>query len=154
VPDMNKIFLSHPHAEGEIAVSFARWLEKVFRRHTEVICTSEPEYRISGSIMVTRKIVEHVKSSSVVICLISPRSLILPWLFYEMGAAQALGKIFIPCVMGGLSLRDLPPQAFEYQGVELSSEEGLRSLVRNLSDYLNSPVIILEGVQSVTQSFG
>lgn len=141
---MQKVFLSHPHSAANTAVSLARWIEKVFADQIEVICTSQSEHHIDSGHMVTKGIVEHIKSSSVVLALITPESLKLPWIFYEMGASHALGKVFIPCVVRGLSLRDLPAQAYEYQGVELSSEEGLGRLVDALSDTLGIPVVLRE----------
>ncbi len=150
---MNKVFLSHPHSAAKAAVSFARWIEQVFSDQIEVICTSQPEHHIDPGHMVTTGIIEHMKAASVVLALITPASLKLPWIFYEMGAAHALGKVFIPCVVPGLSLRDLPPQAYEYQGAELSSEEELRTLVDALSRYLGAPSIALENRYIVTQVF-
>jgi hypothetical protein len=151
---MNKVFLCHPHSAAKTAVSFARWLERAFGDQIDVICTSEPEHHIDSGRMVTTGIVEGIKSSSVVLALITPESLKLPWIFYEMGAAQALGKVFIPCVVRGLSLRDLPPQAYEYQGAELSSEDGLRRLVDALSHYLDTPPVALGDCHAAARSFG
>jgi hypothetical protein len=150
---MNKVFLSHPHSAAKTAVSFARWLEKVFGGRIIVICTSEPEHHIDPGHMVTTGIIEHIKSSSVVLVLVTPESLKLPWIFYEMGAAHALGKVFIPCVARGLYLRDLPPQAYEYQGAELGSEAGLRRLLDALSHYLDAPPVALADCNAVAQSF-
>jgi len=134
---MERIFLSHPHSNSRTAIAFAHWLEEAFAGQIDVICTSEPEHEIDPGKMVTTGLVEHIRLSSVVLVLVTHESLELPWLFYEMGAAHALGKVFIPCVAHGVSLRDLPPQAYEYQGAELSSREGLAKLVRDLSHYLN-----------------
>ena len=110
-------------------------------------------YHIDLGHMVTTGIVEHIKTSSVVLVLITRESLGLPWIFYEMGAAHALEKVFIPCVAGGLSLIDLPAQAREYQGAELSSAEGLRRLVEALSQYLNLVPIVLKDWQAIAQTF-
>ena len=151
---MNKVFLSHPHSAAKTAISFARWIEKVFGDQIEVICTSEPEHHIDPGRMVTTGIVEHIKSSSVVLALITPESLKLPWIFYEMGATHALGKVFIPCVVRGLSLRDLLPQAYEYQGAELSSEQGLRGLVGAVSHYLGTPPVALGDCHAAVRTFG
>lgn len=101
---MNKVFLSHPHSAAKIAISFAHRIEKIFENKIAVICTSEPEHHIDPSHMVTTGIVEYIKSSSVVLALITSEGLKLPWVFYEMGAAHALGKVFIPCVAPSLSL--------------------------------------------------
>src|ERR1700751_2646204 len=124
-----KVFLSHPHSAGPMAVRFAHWLTDVFVKKLTVICTSEPTDHIDPGRMVTTGIVEYIKESEMVLVLITRASLGLPWIFYEMGAAQALGKVFIPCVAQGLSLRELPPQAYEYQGADLNSPHDLRKLI-------------------------
>lgn len=138
---------------AKTAVAFAQWLETIFANQIAVICTSQPEYHIDSGHMVTTGIVEHIKTSSVVLVLITPESLGLPWIFYEMGAAHALGKVFIPCVARGLSPRDLPAQAYEFQEAELSSGESLRSLVAALAHYLNVAPVVLNDCQAVAQTF-
>jgi len=150
---MNKIFLSHPHSAARTAIKFARWIGKSFGDQIEVICTSEPEHHIDRGHMVTTGIVEHIKSSTVVLALITPESLKLPWIFYEMGASHALGKVFIPCVGRGLTLRDLPPQAYEYQGAELTSEEGLHRIIDVLSRYIEIRPAALVDYHEVAQEF-
>ena len=85
--------------------------------------------------MVTTGIVEYIKESEIVLVLITRASLALPWIFYEMGAAHALGKVFIPCVSQGLTLLDLPPQAYEYQGANLASATDLERLIDAIGHY-------------------
>ena len=132
---------------------FARWLEEIFESHIAVICTSEPEYHIDSGHMVTSGIIEHMKTASVVLVLITTKSMQLPWIFYEMGAAHALDKVFIPCVARGLSLRDLPAQAYEYQGADVSSAEGLRHLVAALSHALELAPVATKDYQAVALAF-
>lgn len=149
---MQKVFLSHPHAAPDIAIALASWLERVFR-DVDVICTSLPEHHIDAGHMVTTGIVERMKSSSITLALITREALGQPWIFYEMGAAHALGKTFIPCVVRGLSLRDLPPQAHEYQGVDLSDEEGLRRLVKALSHHVGPASVAPEDFITAARAF-
>ena len=151
IPSMSRVFLSHPHAEGRFAVKFARWLEKIFENHIAVICTSEPKYHIDSGHMLTSGIVEQMRTASVVLVLITNES--RPWIFYEMGVAHVLGKVFIPCVARGLLLPDLPVQAHEYQGVDLSSAEDLRNLVRALSHSLKIVPVVVEDYRAVAQTF-
>jgi hypothetical protein len=54
-----------------------------------------------------------------------------------MGAAQALRKPFVPCVARGTSLSQIPPQAVEYQGVDLSSADGIGKLAVSLERLLD-----------------
>ena len=133
---MKTLFLSHSHSESSTAIAVAHWLEEIFVDQIDVICTSEPEHHIRPGHMLTSGILEKMRSSAVVLVLVTPESLAHPWVYYEMGAAYALEKPFIPCVTRGTALANLPPQAMEYQGANLRSVEDLRKLVRALSNYL------------------
>ena len=151
---METVFLSHPHSNARTAIALAHWLEAAFANQIDVVCTSEPEHRIDRGNMVTTGLVKHIAMSSVVLVLVTSESLKLPWLFYEMGAAHALGKLFIPCVAQGLSLLDLPPQAHEYQGVELGSAAGLTNLVRVLSHHLQLGATPAANYDEMAREFG
>jgi hypothetical protein len=131
-----KLFLSHAHDEADVALKFSDWLESTFSRSVEVICTSRPSHRIGAGQGVTTGIVRHLRDSKVVLSLLTPRSIEGPWLYYEMGAAHALGLVFIPCVACGLILSVLPPQAFEFQGADLQNADDVAKLVRNLANIL------------------
>ena len=136
--ESEKIFLSHGHRDGEMAVELADWLQEAYLGQLEVICTSQTEYQISSGHMVTKGLLEHLRSSTIVLILITPNSLHLPWVYWEMGAAHALEKYFIPCVAGGVSLRELPPQAYEYQGANLSDVRDLDRLLQAIGDRLQA----------------
>jgi hypothetical protein len=138
-PRQAQLFLSHAHDEAEMAVAFAEWLESVFPEHVKVVCTSRPGDRI-GRGMVTSGIVDRIRDSGVSLALLTPQSISEFWLYYEMGAAHALGVTFVPCLAGGLRFADLPPQAYEYQGAELISAENVVRLVRDLAQILDLQV--------------
>ncbi|WP_297323807.1 TIR domain-containing protein [Nitrosomonas sp.] len=129
-----KLFLSHAHDEADLALSFANWLERAFSSPVEVICTSRPDHRVEA--MVTEGIVKHLRDSKAVLSLLTPESIRGPWMYYEMGAAHALELGFFPCLARGLRFSDSPPQAREYQGVELYSADSVAKLVRALADRL------------------
>lgn len=131
-----KLFLSHAHDEAELALKFADWLEATFSGSVEVVCTSRPSQRIDRGKMVTTGIVKYLRDSKAALSLLTPQSVSGPWLYYEMGAAHALGLLFIPCLARGSHFSDLPPQAWEYQGAELYSAENLAKLVRDLAHTL------------------
>jgi hypothetical protein len=129
------VFLSHAHDEAELAVKFADWLERTFLSSVEVVCTSRPSHRIEPG-MVTTGIVKHLQDSKAVLSLLTPQSIRGPWLYYEMGAAHALGLLFIPCLARGSRFPGLPPQAWEYQGAELYSADNIAKLVRDVAHAL------------------
>ena len=83
-----------------------------------MVCTSDPAQRIKDA-SVTKEICKRIKACDVVLVVLTNIEADLAWLYYEMGCAHALDKPFIPCVARGQLLQMLPPQAMEYQGVEL-----------------------------------
>ena len=69
--------------------------------------------------------------------LITPGSLNLPWIYFEMGCAFSLKKPYIPCVARGLTLLDLPQQIVNINGIDLNDMEGGVVLLRGLSHILS-----------------
>jgi hypothetical protein len=133
------LFLSHAHADAAIASTFAIWLEQAFCPAVKVICTSRPSDRIDSE-MVASGLVKRLQQSKVALAFLTPRSIASPWVYYEMGAAHALNIRFVPCLTGRLTYRDLPPQAYEYQGALLQEADGILNLVRDLSSILDLTV--------------
>jgi hypothetical protein len=133
------LFLSHAHADVGMASAFAAWLEGAFDPPVQVICTSRPKDHIASG-MVTGGILARLKRCDVALAFLTPQAMASPWVYYEMGAAQALGKVFVPCMTGRLSYQDLPPQAYEYQGALLQREDEIRRLIQGLSQILDLSV--------------
>jgi len=139
VGSQKALFLSHAHADVGTASAFAAWLEDAFDPPVKVICTSRATDHIDRG-MITGGILERLQQCDVALAFLTPHAMASPWVYYEMGAAQALRKVFIPCMTGGLSYSDLPPQAFEYQGALLQQADEIQRLIRALSQILDLSV--------------
>jgi hypothetical protein len=76
--------------------SLSPWLERAFQPKLHVICTSRPTDHIaSGS--VTQGILNGISRSEAALAFPTPHAMKSPWVYHEMGVAQARRKPFIPC---------------------------------------------------------
>jgi hypothetical protein len=174
-PRTIRIFLSHSGLDAERARRLAAALKRELYQmsgglETEVFNTSEPEHRYqdlkdrlkAGDVWLAEieKYEEELRAylsrqlldSSAYILLVTPKSLAADseWIRFDIEtarshAASARRRFFLPCVMGGAPLGDLPEGANQFQGAELSEaggiieSEGMWDLARAVLD------IVLEG---------
>jgi hypothetical protein len=106
-----------------IALVEIKWVSKHFvEAMSKMLMKPSDEllsFRVSKFSMSTLALVERMQQSDVALAFLTSRSIASPWVYYEMGAAHASQITFIPCLTGSLNYVDLPPQAYEYQGVLL-----------------------------------
>ena len=151
-----QVFLSHSGRDAHRATELAATLEQRLAElgdQIEVFNTSEPEHRYkdlrelltAGQDWWARAemyedelrayLTEKLEESSAFLSLVTPNSLTAASkvIEFEIETARSVAMreqmaFFFPCVTAGASLRDLPPGAMEFQGVDLDAEEGLTRL--------------------------
>lgn len=147
------IFLSHAgedHAQARaITASILRELNST--RDVRVFNTSEPENRFHEFLRtkpdepitsqwdraaLRQYLRDNMIASRSYLLLVTPQSLAKrsEWIEFEIATARELAQqryasFFFPCVYGGATLSRLPEGAFTFQGVELSSQDGVTQLV-------------------------
>jgi hypothetical protein len=150
-----QVFLSHSSLDGHRAIELAATLERRLADlgdQVEVFNTSEPEHRYKDLLLraghdwrahieryedeLRTYLTQNMEESSAFLSLVTPNSLraASKVIEFEIETARSMAMrnqapFFFPCVTGGASLRDLPPGAREFQGVELDAGEGLTRLV-------------------------
>lgn len=68
------------------------------------------------------QIYDELKSSKIVILMLSKRSVKSPWINFEAGAAWILDRRLIPVCYGGLSRQSLPKPYDNFQGLDVRTE--------------------------------
>ncbi len=161
-------FLSHSGRDARRSTELAATLEQRLADlgdPIEVFNTSEPEHRYkdlqelltAGQDWRARAeqyedelrtyLTQNMEESSAFLSLVTPNSLraASKVIEFEIETARSMAMkkqipFFFPCVADGASLRDLPPNAMEFQGVELDKEEGLTQLVKAVHRALSKDV--------------
>jgi len=95
--DRKMLFISHSSADHMIVEAFINFLEKSFvgENKPQIRCTSVEGYKLALGDTPKTKLPPEI-SSSLVICLLTPRSLQSPWVLFELGAAWGLASRVIP----------------------------------------------------------
>ena len=158
---MTRIFISHSHADEEIAYKFFDFLICVFPelRDKDILCTSDPNSGLSfDSNTISDQLKRNLKGAEALVALITTDSLQSPWIPFEIGSfwtteksiVLILGPDLTPDKLPGplkgwLSIRIEDEQAFEQVNAfvnQLEVKLGIRQNVnrlrrdRNLEEFL------------------
>jgi hypothetical protein len=164
-----EIFLSHSGRDAQRANRLSSSLEQRLAQlghHVDVFNTSEAEYRyeelqkllIAGEDWRPRAekyeaelrsyLREHLTNSVAFLALVTPKSLAAKSrvIDFEMETASQLARerrvaFFVPCVAARAQLKDLPPAAQQFQGVDLNGRDGVARLAAALRRVLTQPPI-------------
>ncbi len=125
------IFISHDKSDETIALALKVFLENIFKNSN--IYVSERD--IMGGQKWIENIKLSLKTSHVIISIISKKSLESEWLYFETGAGFVDDKL-IPLVVGKVTLRNLKPPLSLLQA-RLLSKNGIVALVNDIVLILN-----------------
>lgn len=91
------LFISHSSADVRLVKSFVNFIEKAFVGHNrpQIRCTSVEGYKLSLGDTPKARLPPEIRNS-LVVCLLTPRSLQSPWVLFELGAAWGLSSQVIP----------------------------------------------------------
>ena len=134
---MNKqgVFISHITEERAVALLLKDHLQQAFSRNLPIFVSSDYE-SITGGDVWFAKIVEGVKSSSVIIVLLSPDSLERRWINFEAGVGVGAESTVIPVVVHGLGRNDVGHPLSSLQIRSLQSMEEARALIQDIAKKL------------------
>ena len=122
----SKLFVSHVVEEAALAEMLKSHLTRDFLRMVEVFVSSDLESISAGANWLTT-LESALRTSSALLVLCSHASVGRPWVNFEVGAAWITRSVpIIPICHSGLRLVDLPMPFRVLQGIEATSETGLR----------------------------
>lgn len=129
-----RLFLSHSHADQDIAAALVEAVEATMVPREQILCTSHknPRYREPENVEVSKYLRDHLTQSSCVIGLLTPKSMKSPWCLFELGGAWALATRTYPLLAGGLSQKDLPAALQGTDAAQLYQSEEIRRMLSNV----------------------
>jgi hypothetical protein len=137
---MADVFISFIHEEEEVAEAVQTFVKKVLEGKTEVFMSADTWQIYAGEIWLDR-IVDELKKARVVILMLSPVSVVRPWVNFEAGGAFFTDKRMIPVCFDGLDKGNMPKPYSNFQAVDLESEDDQYYLVRSVCHHLNDRMI-------------
>jgi len=134
-----ELFLTHADSDSGAASALARWLEDLFS--VRVFASSI----LPGQHFHSR-ITDGLRECKAALLLASPSSLSRPWVNYEAGAVNALGKPLIPICVGGIRKSELPTTIGHLQACEYDSERDVTNMLNAIASYLGLDAIRSSGL--------
>lgn len=131
---MADIFISFIHEEEPIAKAIQDYLEALVPEATAFF--SADQWQVFAGEDWFKKICDSLMASKVVILLLSPESVVRPWVNFEAGAAWLNGKHVIPCCFKGLQKVSLPKPYSSLQAIDLHSPSDHCYLLHSVCHYL------------------
>lgn len=145
------IFISHDSQDETIALELKSFLEDIFLNSNVYVSGRDLE----GGQTWIENIKLSLKSSQVIISIVSKKSINNKWMFFETGAGFVEDKS-IPFICDGIKFNDLTPPLSLLQARTLSAQ-GVEALVQDIASKLNlrKPRILssLEKLLSETDKF-
>jgi len=129
--DNSIILISHDNSDEKIAVEIKLFLEEIFLNAHVYVAGRD---LVGGQIWIN-EIKTHLKSSQVIISLLTPKSLENKWVYFESGAGFTDEKT-IPLLTDNLKPENLTPPMSLLQARVLS-EQGFITLIKDISKKLN-----------------
>ena len=125
------VFISHIGDEAPVALKLKNLLQKVFAEAIPVFVSSDYESISTGEEWY-RRIVESIKSSKVVIVLISKESIGRPWINFEAGVGAGSNAKVFPVAIRGFSLGDLKPPLQPLHARNIHDTDSIRAVIRDV----------------------
>ncbi len=125
-----KVFISHAAADEKLAKALVDFLFSCMHLDDEKVrCTSVPGHKLPVGSDVAKTLRDELGESSVVIGLLTPRSLHSSWVLFELGAAWGSHKNIKPLLSDDIDFSDLPGPLSGHHAVRLSDVNGLIQLM-------------------------
>lgn len=122
------IFISHVSADGAAASRLQEYLDETFLGAVALFNTSSRSTLAPGDEWLTR-IFGALGRTSLLLPILTPRSIKSPWVNFESGAAWLRGVKVVPCCGGGLSKGSLPQPYGSLQAIDLTDSDDLDQLM-------------------------
>ena len=138
---MEKLFLSHSHADHDLAAAFQELIEKCFPGHIEVMASSSEPGK--GGITAGSEwlpwIHQQVRGSRYTAVLLTPNSVDKPWLMWEAGAVSGVSlatqetSTVIPLVYR-LSMEQIPSPLRSRQAALGEDGDSIKRVLQSLNE--------------------
>lgn len=145
---MAKVFISFVREDRLIADTVKTILENDLKLAGQVFMITDQSQVLAGDDWLKR-IRDEINSADVIVPMMSKRSIKMPWVNFEAGAAWILGKRIISACFGNQRKGELPKPYSNWQAVQLPDDE--QYLVNSIADHFGLPHPILKNLNKLFQ---
>jgi hypothetical protein len=130
------VFVSHIHEEAALGSAVKKLIEDVFERDGVQAFLSSDLRDLPAGRKWLEEIGGQLGQCRVVVSLLSPASLVRPWVNIELGAGWIKGLRVIPLSHSGLLVSVLPRPFGDFNGVGLDQNDAAQRLLGGIADGL------------------
>lgn len=131
---MDKVFISHATEDSALALKLDDWIrKKAFPGHITTFVSASLESLRAGTEWFP-KIIEEIRETKIMFCLLGPTTRDRPWIHFEAGAAQLKGAEVIPVLHSGLSLDDISGPLSNRQVLRLAHPDFPRDFFEHIAN--------------------
>lgn len=134
------VFISYAESEGTLAIALKDWIMTTFSGRYKIFVASDSESIRLGDNWL-QKIEQAIRSSRLMIVLLSPSSLSRPWINFEAGGAWMRGIRVLCICHSGQRKADLPAPYSHLQAVELESNTFGKVFFEALAEELGESIV-------------
>jgi len=133
-----RIFISHAHADADIASSIIDLMIRAFNLPTtEIRCTSVDGFKLPGGSRIEDQLRKEVLNADLVISILSPTSLASTYVLFELGARWGKGKPIMPILSKGLTTRRVPEPLSQLHLIECYDAAGVFQFLEDSAKVLD-----------------
>jgi hypothetical protein len=145
------ILISHSSKDGELADALCDFLRAgLLISANSIRCSSVEGSRLPAGAHTESRLRAEVNSSSVVIGLMTPNSLVSAYVMFELGARWGAGSLLIP-LLAGITTQDLRGPIGEFNALRADNDAQLHQLLEDIGKSLGKTV---EAPASYTRLLG
>jgi len=149
------VLISHSSKDQQLASALIDFLRSgLGLLPRQIRCTSVDGYRLPAGVHTDTQLRDEVKSSKVLVGLITANSLASPYVMFELGARWGAGAVMIP-LLAGVTADQLRGPLSGMNALMCSSEEQLHQALEEIGGYLGlevqSAAAYLKQLRSVMQ---
>jgi TIR domain len=133
----NQIFISHTNEESDFAESLQVWIRDILDNYVELFVSSDNGVSIPLGSEWPKMVKESLEKTSIVIVLVSYRSIDRKWIYFEAGAGYVRDIPVIPICIGGITKEELPAPLSLLQAIELPNKINEKALLNKIIDVSN-----------------
>lgn len=120
---MDKVFISHATEDSALALKLDDWIRNnAFPGHITTFVSASLESLPAGAEWST-KILEEIRETKIMFCLLGPTTRDRPWIHFEAGAARINGATVVPVLHSGLSPDDISGPLLHRQALRMANPD-------------------------------
>ncbi len=135
---MIDVFISHSSQNEKLADSLASFIREALSvKPDRIRCTSVSPYRLPGGAHTENQLRAEIKEAKCFLALITPTSVVSPWVLIELGARCETEKRLTPLLAKGAKASNLKGPIVLVNTLQCDKEDQMQDLIHEMAKEFN-----------------